>query len=202
MGNQIENQVEVQPQNKKSGKGLIPVVVVLVLLVLGLGGYIAYDKFSVTENGKTEKPTQTETQVEDNTIEESSISTVNNNSTTTIKTIFNNLVGNYSQQKTTTDKDLSCTYYAELNLKEDGTYTYQAGCDCGGGIDASGNYALGVDKIYLYNDKCQPVTIPKDNCEYECLYPNCRTLLDIEYKNGILITSKTCGGVKLELEKQ
>ena len=199
MDNQIENQVEVQPKNQKSGKGLIPVVVILVLIVLGLGGYIVYDKVVTKE---TKEPEKTETQVEDNTLEESSISTVNNNSTTTIKTIFNNLVGNYSQQKTITDKYLSCTYYAKLNLKEDGTYTYQAGCDCGGGIDASGNYALGVDKIYLDNDKCQPVTSPKDNGEYECLYPNCRTLLDIEYKNGILITSKTCGGVKLELEKQ
>ena len=94
MDNQIENQVEVQPKNQKSGKGLIPVVVILVLIVLGLGGYIVYDKVVTKE---TKEPEKTETQVEDNTLEESSISTVNNNSTTTIKTIFNNLVGNYSQ---------------------------------------------------------------------------------------------------------
>lgn len=56
MNNQIQNQVEVQPQNKKAGKGKTFAIVILVLLVLGLGGYIAYDKIFNNEvkNYKTE----------------------------------------------------------------------------------------------------------------------------------------------------
>ena len=62
MDNQIENQVEVRPQNKKSGKGLILVVVILVLLVLGLCGYIVYDKVFNKETNEHEK---IETKVEE-----------------------------------------------------------------------------------------------------------------------------------------
>ena len=69
MDNQIENQVEVRPQNKKNGKGLISVVVILVLLVLGFGGYIVYDKVF---NKETKEPEKTETKVEDNTLKEPS----------------------------------------------------------------------------------------------------------------------------------
>ena len=62
MDNQIENQVEVQPQNKKSGKGKTVAIIILVILLLGAVGYIAYDKVFMK---KTKGPEKTETKVEE-----------------------------------------------------------------------------------------------------------------------------------------
>ena len=55
MENQTENQVETQPKNQKSGKGKTVAIIILVSLVLGLGGYIAYDKVFTKETKEIEK---------------------------------------------------------------------------------------------------------------------------------------------------
>ena len=60
----MNNQFEVQQKNQKSGKGLIAVIIILVLLVLGLGGYIVYDKMLTKESTGTKDSETTETKVE------------------------------------------------------------------------------------------------------------------------------------------
>ena len=55
-------------EEKKSNKGLIGLVVVLIIMVLGLGGYIVYDKVLSTEN-ETKK-----NNVEENEVEKSELS--------------------------------------------------------------------------------------------------------------------------------
>ncbi len=52
-------------ENKKS-TGKTVAIIILVLLVLGLGGYIAYDKVIVKESRETEEPIKTEKKVVDN----------------------------------------------------------------------------------------------------------------------------------------
>ena len=50
MDNQIENQVDVQPNNQKSGKGKTVAIIILTILLLGAVAYIAYDKVLNKEN--------------------------------------------------------------------------------------------------------------------------------------------------------
>lgn len=56
MDNQIENQVEAQQKNQKSGKGKTAAIIILMILLLGAIGYIAYDKVlnKESENYKNE----------------------------------------------------------------------------------------------------------------------------------------------------
>lgn len=47
-------------ENKKSSKGLIILIIILIICVLGLGGYIVYDKMLDNSNINNEKINQTE----------------------------------------------------------------------------------------------------------------------------------------------
>ena len=88
MDNQIENQVEVQPKKQKSGKGLIPVVVILVLLVLGLVGYIVYDKVFTNEIKEPDK-----TEIKEETVKSENLD-VSSNEVVTLFNEVNNLSKN------------------------------------------------------------------------------------------------------------
>lgn len=54
-----------QMENSKKGKGMLVVIIVLVLLVLGLSGYIVYDKIFTKENERTKEPVKAENKVEE-----------------------------------------------------------------------------------------------------------------------------------------
>lgn len=66
-----------------------------------------------------------------------------------------------------------------LNLKDDGTYTYNSEAPCMEGTDASGKYSIYKNIIYLYNDKCNMV-----NLNNECTYQNCKPIIELKYENN------------------
>ncbi len=80
MNNQIENQVEVQLQNKKAGKGKIFAIIILVILLLGAVGYIAYDKFFTKEIKETEKAENNATKEKNETVNNNLGFNINNKS--------------------------------------------------------------------------------------------------------------------------
>ena len=87
--------------------------------------------------------------------------------------------------------------FLNLELKSDGTYTYTAGMNCGGGWNAYGKYAISEDKIYLFNDNCKINLV-----DGECGYINCENIIELNYSienNEIIIKSTND---KLKLEKQ
>ena len=55
-------------ENKKNGTGKTVAIVILVLLVLGLGGYIVYDKTMTKESSESDGTVQTEKKVEEPTL--------------------------------------------------------------------------------------------------------------------------------------
>ena len=177
-------------------------IVVLLLLVLSLCGYIFYSatiekkdsqNTSKVEQKHSEKQTiDTSNKTENNTDDNENITNEQK-----INTIFADLVGNYYQEKTfSLDANNKCTVYAKLNLKIDGTYYYETSGSCHGGTIASGNYSLGINKIYLFNDICKPIVDVSPN-NNECTYPNCNTTIEIVYKNDVLVDTNG-----LELVKQ
>ncbi len=143
MDNQIENQVEVQPKKQKSGKGLIALVVVLVLLVLGLGGYIAYDKVFTKESEKTEEPTQTETQVKNITVEENvdTAEYYQSHSESLTKDVWKTYKQNWEEIEAKCDGTIGGELY-EIILNNDSTYEYHHHLICGGGQNQIGTYTL------------------------------------------------------------
>ena len=126
MENQIENQVQVQPKNQKSGKGLIVVIVILVLLVLGLGGYIVYDK--VLTKG-TNEPEKAENKLE--------TSTLNNEEALTI-----------GKEKYEFVRDgLYMCGYKQLTLSQDVVPANTIGGDTTSGYDVTYHEILNIDNI-------------------------------------------------------
>ena len=77
-----ENQVVKQ----KSNKGLVVLIIILILIVLGLSGYLVYDKFITKDDTKTNEVTQKETTTNDS----------NNNSQSTDTNNYKN--GDYLNQ--------------------------------------------------------------------------------------------------------
>lgn len=95
------------------------------------------------------------------------------------------LVGKYSYKK----HDSSCDVEANLILMEDGTYIYEDS-SCSDENKAEGTYALGNNKIYLYNKLCQPVP---DSTARKCEYPNCKNIIEFEYEEGKIISNIVTG---------
>ena len=139
----MDNQFEVQQKNQKSGKGLIAVVIILVLLVLGLGGYIVYDKLLVKDTNKTK--------LEETTVEETTI-----NETDTI----NYLDGYYKTGQTYETEEKPCDAVTnplhgettEILFKTDGTYVSAYAADCGGGYTWTGKYTVTNNELVLTCD--------------------------------------------------
>ena len=190
-------------ENKK-GKIKNVLIIILVLLVLSLCGYILYTKnIEKKDNQSASKVEQKQSEKQKIDNSNKTDNQINDNENVTnekkINMIFDDLVGAYYQEKTfPLDADNTCTAYAKLNLKNDGTYYYEASGSCHGGTIASGNYSLGINKIYLYNDRCKPIVdVPPNN--NKCTYPNCNDIIELKYKNGVLIATN---GVELELSKQ
>lgn len=105
------------------------------------------------------------------------------------------IVGKYTYKK----HDESCDIEINLDLKEDGSYTYENSSSCGNNTKAEGTYSLGNNKIYLYNKLCEPVP---DSTARKCEYPNCKNVIELDYKDGKIVTNNVMNGkVSAELEK-
>lgn len=149
MNNQIENQVEVQPKNQKSGKGKTFAIVILVLLVLGLGGFIAYREY--TNNNEIDKLS--------GKIEDLEKQIQNTNTNTSVvenqKTNQNNILGYYKTGKLSTPMPTcesgSLEQTTEFHLLENGTFTYQYQSTCDS-ADQTGSYTYNTNKLTLTCD--------------------------------------------------
>ncbi len=98
-------------ENQKNNSGLIALVIVLFLLVLGLGGYIIYDKVLSTK----------ETHIEDNSTNDDKSNQEINQKNITLA----NLYGTYKYDyEYTNDYGNKVHLELELSLNSDGTATY------------------------------------------------------------------------------
>lgn len=177
---------------EKKGKGKTIIIVILVFAVLGLGGYIAYDK--VNESNTTNS---LEKEVKQLNNEIATLKTEKQENNEVINPI-DKLIGNWSYEETIKSDNAECTATIKLELKKDGTYTYESGHTCAGGIEASGRWSISADKIYLQNEKCLPVP---DGGSNNCIYPNCQTEIELYY-TGEQISAKRIGGTIVNLVKQ
>ena len=128
--------VEVKQPNKKKGKGSSVIIIILLLVILGLGGYIGYNKFlnkesksndtnEVKKEKKTEENTTEENTTEKNTTEEENKTTEDTKTNEENKNTDNKNTSN----ETTSKAKCYGTYYVNGNvnegtylLKEDGTF--------------------------------------------------------------------------------
>ena len=151
-----------------SKKGLIVLVVILSLLVVGLSSYLIYDKVLNDDNNKNNEIINDN--IEEETIEIHIVS---------VSDTLLRFVGKYHYEyvyKNHENIGDGCRDYANLELKNDGTYTYSYGGTCAGGYVANGNYSIGKNKIYLFNDRCNIALIGD-----ECMYPNCNNVIELDY---------------------
>ncbi len=184
-------------ENQKGGKGKNIVIAILVLLVIGLGGYITYNEIN---KGK-ESDALVQKYKDDNETLKNEVEKLKNKKTTTASNPLEALVGTWiNQDSFNLDDSVPCNINIKLDIKDDGTYTYENSSTCGGGTRAKGTYALGKEEIYLHNENCNPVVdfVDRNNCTY----PNCNPIIKISYKNGKLAAEAVGGRVaNLELNK-
>ena len=141
-------------ENKSTGKTVV--IIILVLLVLGLGGYIVYDKMLSKESAETKESAKTEKKVENQTITESKKS----------------IAGSYIYDgKFTANPDL--TAHLELKLNEDNTFIlYEATTDA---MAFKGTYTLNNSKLMLYAiemdaSQAEPNIYEVNSDTFECTY--------------------------------
>lgn len=184
-----------QTEQKKGSKTAL---MVLAIIVVGLLGYIAYDKL-ISTNTKTIESPANDTSI-----------TPGTTPTVTINDVFNSLVGTYTFGKINqtpkcdgTNNEIDGTSYGELTLNSNGTYTYNFGTYCGSGYKTKGTYTLGINKIVLYNADCQPYYI-SENENKKCDYPNCNQIIELPYENGKISNKPLSGSddTKWEYVKQ
>ena len=121
-------------------KGLIGVIVVLSILVVGLGGFIVYDKVFATTDSNTNTTSEKETKNEKE--QEPENETVNDNTGT---------------QPTTVPK-CTGTYYGALSATE--TYKYTLNAD--GTFSAEFGGVSGTTGVYVINDNTISLIGKKD----------------------------------------
>lgn len=151
------------------------IITILSIIIVVLIGYIIYDKTTSLDINNEEA----------------------NNSNN--KNIISKFAGSYQYGEKINDSQcngtnkLDGTSYHYLELKSDGSYTYQYGTNCGGGESATGNYAINNNKIYLFNDNCEIALI--DN---QCTYPNCNKTIELNYSQNNNIINISTGSTLLE----
>ncbi len=128
--NEVETTPVVEQPKKKGNAGLI---VFLVILVLGLAGYICYDKFLAPQ--KSVKCSAKSTDAGNKDLKEEKYQEV--------KYTYEDLAGYYTFTKLITERDED--YDAELYLFKDGTIRFQQGPDASNGY--IGNYIIEDDEI-------------------------------------------------------
>ena len=119
---------------QKNNKGLIALVVVLIIMVLGLGGYIVYDKVLV-----------------DNTVENSNnldnANNINNDSGTNLYSL-SDLVGTYKFEATNEEPCGEIASY-ELRLYSNSTFQLDYPGACAGQHGTKGTFELENDNLKL-----------------------------------------------------
>lgn len=147
------------------------IIIILLILTLGLSGYIIYDK--TNNNEIDQEQTNNETNNENQ----------NNNNSSITTEVSSKFSGKYLYETVTSD-DICVETNAkpketiEFELNDDGTYTYSHGFDCGGGEISNGNFYIDNEKIYLIdtNYDCKPIFE-----ENEVILPNCHTVIELNY---------------------
>ena len=179
----MDNQVENQMQISKKGTGKNILIIILIIVLFGALGHIAYDKIIVKESKKTS--IKSEIKKEKEVGKENCDVSVNP---------LESLVGIWTYKSSYNMGDgNSCDINVKLDMKADGTYEYENTATCGGGTIAKGTYALGINKIYLHNDNCVPVI--NGTGSDECTYPNCQPVIEIDYKDNKIMTTVIGGRV-------
>lgn len=167
----------------------------MIVILLALSGYLVYDKLTVQKDNE-EKIAKYESDIKklQNDLKGGTDNTTNNCTaeTTTINQI-DLLLGNWHYEETFDSGGLDCTATIKLELKEDGTYTYENGSTCSGGTSATGKYSISKNKIYLQNNNCQSIV-----SEQQCIYPNCKPIIELDYENN-QISATRVGGNKVNL---
>ena len=117
------------------------IITILLILTLGLSGYIIYNKTN-TKDLSTNKAT--------NQYDEEMLSKFSGKySYETIYDVFNSIINDF------------CKGYTSFELKKDGTFTYEGGETCGSITNMSGKYSISKEKIYLIDKNC-------DREDYSC----------------------------------
>ena len=182
---------------EKNNKGLIVLVAILSVIILGLVGYIAYDKISVNDENEN---------IVDNNKEEdnSQIEANDDEITADLQAYYSKFSGKYGFGVKTTQcngtDEFAGMGFGDLEIRTDGTATYFSGMNCGGGYLNEGKYYIaGDNKIYLINDKCGFSCIDGD-----CFYPNCSKIEIFHYKeeNGKISIYQEYNGNITEFERR
>lgn len=120
---------------EKSNKFLIVAIVILSVLLVGVSGYVVYDKFLSTEN-----------------VKEENIQNDNKNDNETVVD-KNNYVGIYTfKYNDKASDDIKDNEESTLILKSDSTFYFEWNA-CSGMIGTTGNYNINNNKIVLSNLK-------------------------------------------------
>lgn len=144
--------------------------IILIILVICLSAFIGYDKLIASNNNEEIVNNNENENINNTNIE-------NDKNNENFITIF---AGKYEDENITDVEDQinedRCKSYVNFELNEDGTYSYEGGESCGNVQTITGNYSIGKDKIYLFNDKCKVINIG-DSCDY----PNCSPIYEFNY---------------------
>ena len=137
----------VESKPKKGGSGII---ILLILLILGLAGYICYDKFIAKSNDSKCSKDECNCANKANNGAESPSNNLNT------KYTYEDVAGVYSfEQKTGEVEDGNAVedviYSGELHLMVNGTYEYKDSISVGGEGGKIGNYIIEGDSIILNN---------------------------------------------------
>ena len=171
---------------KNNSQGII--LIILVLALLGLGGYIIYDKTtsqSTTQANYETKIKELEQEIEvykkeEQTTNNSVSGNSSQSSTSELDQLNSMLTGTYSYGKVISGDD--CTGLPEdevdfvtITFNTDGTSDFNVGVNCGSAGSGSGKYYFNKNEVVVVDEECireQPA--------------NCRTTYVLKYKNGNL----------------
>ena len=133
--------------NEKKGRGLIGVVIVLVLLVLGLSGYIIYDKVINDNGSKTEEP------IVPNVVDVDVEGDTANVNAAIVEGYYK-----YGQIYSTDEKPCDAEKNplhgetTEILFNSDGTCILAYAADCGGGYRWTGTYTINNNELTIKCD--------------------------------------------------
>lgn len=134
----------------KKGKGKNIVIVILIVLLLGALGYIAYDKII-----KTDEPIKTEEKNDKKSNDETTSNISNDNfvGAYIAGTYFDGNEESLPEPENATKEQ---KYYFELILKQDGSAKYTEICNYGNGYQEEGTYDIKDGHINFVSKTCEP----------------------------------------------
>lgn len=153
----------MENEKVKNNSGLI---ILLVLIILGLAGYIVYDKALSNKNLENQEQTVKDEIKEGSDLKENI-------------DIFQDLVGTYSYSSDNTK--------ITLTLNSNGKATYKKDATNSGGSIAEGTWSISKISdeeriIYINNELCQPYYLT-ENDDKKCDYPNCQPIYTLYQYN-------------------